>query len=39
MRAFLSALLALSVLSAIAAPLSAEAFDSKRFWDSQSSRY
>jgi hypothetical protein len=35
----LSALLALSVMSAIAAPLSAEAFDSKRFWDNQSNRY
>jgi hypothetical protein len=39
MRVFLSALLVLSMLSAIAAPLSAEAFDSKKFWDSQSNRY
>jgi hypothetical protein len=39
MKAILSALVALSVLSAVAAPVSAAAFDAKKFWQEQGNRY
>jgi hypothetical protein len=39
MKAILSALVALSVLSAVAAPVSAAGFDSRKFWEEQSNRY
>jgi hypothetical protein len=38
MKTILSALVALSVLAAAAAPLSAAEFDAKKFWQEQGSR-
>jgi hypothetical protein len=39
MKILVSALVALSVLSAVAAPVSAAEFDAKQFWKEQSNRY
>jgi hypothetical protein len=39
MKILVSALVALSVLSAVAAPVSAAEFDSKKFWQEQGNRY
>jgi Spy/CpxP family protein refolding chaperone len=39
MKILVSALVALSVLSAVAAPASAAEFDSKKFWQEQGNRY
>jgi len=39
MKAIVSALVALSVLSAVAAPVSAAAFDARKFWEEQGNRY
>ena len=39
MKILVSALVALSVLSAVAAPVSAADFNSQKFWQEQSSRY
>jgi hypothetical protein len=39
MKILVSALLTLSVLSAVAAPVSAAEFDSKTFWQQQGNRY
>jgi hypothetical protein len=39
MKAIVSALLALSVLSAVAAPVSAAGFDARKFWEEQGNRY
>ena len=39
MKTILSALLALSVIAAVAAPASAADFNSKSFWQEQGSRY
>jgi len=39
MKTLVSALVALSVLSAVAAPVSAAEFDSKKFWQEQGNRY
>lgn len=39
MKTILSALVALSVLSSVAAPLSAAEFDAKKFWQEQGNRY
>lgn len=39
MKTILSALIALSVIAAVAAPASAADFDSKSFWQEQGSRY
>jgi len=39
MKIIVSALLALSVLSSVAAPVSAADFDSKKFWQEQGNRY
>jgi len=39
MKFLVSALVALSVLSAVAAPLSAADFDANKFWQEQGNRY
>jgi hypothetical protein len=39
MKILMSALVALSVLSAVAAPVSAADFDSQSFWQQQGNRY
>lgn len=39
MKILVSALVALSVLSAIASPMSAAEFDAKKFWQEQGNRY
>jgi len=39
MKTILSALIALSVLAAVAAPVSAAGFDAKKFWQEQGNRY
>jgi hypothetical protein len=39
MKTILSALVALSVLAAAAAPVSAAEFDTKKFWQDQGNRY
>jgi len=39
MKTILSALVALSVLAAAAAPVSAAEFDAKKFWQEQGNRY
>ncbi len=39
MKTILSALIALSVLASVAAPLSAAEFDTKKFWQEQGNRY
>jgi hypothetical protein len=39
MKILVSALLALSILSAAAAPVGAAEFDSKTFWQQQGNRY
>ena len=39
MKTILSALIALSVLSSVAAPLSAAEFDTKKFWQDQGNRF
>jgi hypothetical protein len=39
MKIVLSALVALSVLSSVAAPVSAAEFDTKRFWQDQGNRF
>jgi hypothetical protein len=39
MKTLLSALVALSILSAVAAPVGAAEFDSQKFWQQQGNRY
>jgi len=39
MKTILSALIALSVLAAVAQPVSAAGFDAKKFWQEQGNRY
>jgi hypothetical protein len=39
MKVLVSALVALSVLSAVAAPVSAAGFDAHKFWQEQGNRY
>jgi hypothetical protein len=39
MKIIVSALLALSVLSSVAAPVSAADFNAKKFWQEQGNRY